>query len=69
MDDNAITGQDEYVMITFSYPPSEKPTITDKLYSTQAFENSDVSKQMLQKVKRTNKVVVELEGAFIVQGF
>jgi hypothetical protein len=56
-------------MVTFSYPPSEKPTITDKFYSTQAFENSDVSKQMLQKVKRTNKVVVELEGALIVKGF
>ena len=69
VNDNAITGQDEYVMVTFSYPPSEKPTITDKFYSTQAFENSDVSKQMLQKVKRTNKVVVELEGALIVKGF
>jgi len=68
INDNAITGKDEYVMVTYSYPPSEKPTISDG-YSTQAFENSDVSKQMLRKVKRTNKVVVELEGALIVKGF
>ena len=68
INDNAITGKDEYVMFTYSYPPSEKPTINDG-YSTQAFENSDVSKQMLRKVKRTNKVVVELEGALIVKGF
>ena len=68
INDNAITGKDEYVMVTYSYPPSEKPTINDG-YSTQAFENSDVSKQMLRKVKRTNKVVVELEGALIVKGF
>ena len=68
INDNAITGKDEYVMVTYSYPASEKPTINDG-YSTQAFENSDVSKQMLRKVKRTNKVVVELEGALIVKGF
>tara|TARA_B100001057_G_C22814642_1_gene936865 strand:+ start:169 stop:1104 length:936 start_codon:yes stop_codon:yes gene_type:complete len=69
IDDNDLTGQDEYIKVTYSYPPSDQPTISDKLYTNKAFENSDVSKQMLRKVKRTNKVVVELEGALIVKGF
>ena len=43
-------------MVTYSYPPSEKPTINDG-YSTQAFENSDVSKQMLRKVKSFSMMI------------
>ena len=48
------------------WPGSKKSTFSDKIISNQIFEDSDVSQQMLTKIKRNNRIVLESEGAGVV---
>ena len=48
------------------YPPKDRTTLQDGFISNNAFENSDVRKEMLTKVKRSNKIVVEVEASGVV---
>ena len=50
---------------TFVYPPRDnKPTIASG-FSSQAFTYSNVSDKLNDKVKRTNKLVIETQGAVV----
>jgi len=64
-DDNNISKIDEFLKLTYSYPPKDRPTALDGLSDT-AFEMGDVSGEMLTKVRRTNTITVEVEASGVV---
>ena len=64
-DDNNISKTDEFLKLTYSYPPKDRPTALDG-FSDVAFEMSDVSGEMLTKVRRTNTITVEVEASGVV---
>ena len=66
VDDNDITLEDNFFRLSYVYPPKDRTTLQDGFISDSAFENSDVRKEMLTKVKRSNKIVVEVEASGIV---
>ena len=52
-----------YAKIQFVHPPREDgPTALDGISDTAWNENKDMSDEMLSKVKRNNKIVVEFKG-------
>ena len=66
LDDNNINGEDNFYRLTLVYPPKNRPTVIDNLISANAFENSDVREEMLTKVKRSNRITVEVEASGVV---
>jgi hypothetical protein len=66
VDDNDLDGRNNFASISFIWPGNKKPTFSDKIISNQTFEDSDVSQQMLTKIKRNNRIVLESEGAGVV---
>ena len=64
-DDNNASDNMNFIKLTYVYPPKERPTMADGL-SDQAFENSDVSKDMLTKVRRSNVITLEVETSGVV---
>ena len=65
-DDNNISKEDNFFRLTYVHPPKDRTTLQDGIISDSAFEKSDVRKEMLSKVKRTNKIVVEVEASGVV---
>ena len=64
-DDNNISKTEEFLKLTYNYPPKDRPTALDGL-SDAAFEMEDVSGEMLTKVRRTNTITVEVETSGVV---
>ena len=64
-DDNNITKSEEFLKLTYSYPPKDRPTALDGLSDT-AFETEDVSGEMLTKVRRVNTITLEVEASGVV---
>ena len=64
-DDNNITKSEEFLNLTYNYPPKDKPTALDGISDT-AYEMEDVSGKMLTKVRRVNTVTVEVEASGVV---
>ena len=62
VDDNDISGSDEFISVAYTWPGIEKPTLFDGIISKSAFEGSNVENQMLTKIKRNNRIVLEVEG-------
>lgn len=68
--DNDETSVDKnYASLSLVYPPKNRASLQNNFISKVAFEESDVSDELLSKVRRVNKVVVELEGSVTVKGF
>ena len=65
IDDNNISKSEEFLKLTYSYPPKDRPTALDGLSDT-AFEMEDVSGEMLTKVRRANTITVEVEASGVV---
>ena len=63
-DDKDRAGlEDEYfVKLMFVYPPKEGPTLGDGISSDMWRENKDMTGELLTKVKRNNKIMVEFKG-------
>ncbi len=63
-DDKDRAGlEDEYfVKIMFIHPPKEGPTASDGISSDIWRKNKDMSGELLTKVKRNNKIMVEFDG-------
>jgi len=63
-DDKDLTAlQDEYyVKIQFVYPPKQGPTALNGASQSMWKEEKDMSDQLLTKVKRQNKIMVEFDG-------
>ncbi len=63
-DDKDKTGlEDEwYAKIQFVYPPREGATAQDGISDTMWREEKDMTGQLLTKVKRQNKIMIEFKG-------
>ena len=63
-DDKDKTGlEDEwYAKLHFSYPPREGTTAQDGISDTMWIEEKDMTGQLLTKVKRQNKIMIEFKG-------
>ena len=62
MDDNDISGSDEFISVAYTWPEIKKPNMFDGVISKSAFEGSNVEDQMLNKIRRNNRIVLEVEG-------
>ncbi len=64
-DDKDRAGLDDeyYVKLMFVHPPRNGPTLSDGIISDDMWrKQTDMSDQMLTKVKRNNKIFVEFNG-------
>jgi hypothetical protein len=52
----------------FMYPPRDRIAASTNLVSKTAFEQIDMSFELLSRVRRTNKQVIESEGTGVVIG-
>ena len=56
--------EDEYyAKVQFIYPPKEGPTALDGISEEMWADNKDMSGELLSKVKRQNKIMVEFKGS------
>lgn len=64
-DDKDRGGLDDeyYVKLMFVHPPRNGPTLSDGISSDMWRKQTDMSDQMLTKVKRNNKIFVEFSGS------
>lgn len=64
-DDKKKRGlEDEwYANISFVHPPRNGPTAIDGIANLAWKENKDMSDQLLTKVKRNNKIMIEFKGS------
>ena len=65
-DDKTKKGleDDWYAKIQFVYPPRNNgPTVMDGISQVAFKENKDMSGELLSKVKRSNKIMVEFKGS------
>ena len=65
-DNNNIAGTSNFAKVMFVYPPRKKASATTDLISKTPFVKIDMSDQLLTKVRRTNKIVVESENSGFV---
>jgi len=64
-DDKDLKGlKDEYyARLIYTYPPKERTTALDGVSQTKWKEEKDMSGELLSKVKRQNKIMVEFKGS------
>ncbi len=64
-DDKDRAGLDDeyYVKLMFVHPPRNGPTLSDGISDDMWRKQTDMSDQMLTKVKRNNKIFVEFSGS------
>jgi hypothetical protein len=63
LDDNNLSGTKNYGKILFVFPAREKASASTQLVADTAFSQSDMSLELLSKVRRTNTIVIESEGS------
>ena len=68
-DDNNMNDYQNFAKLIYVHNAKQRPT-ADKGFSSTAFQNSDVSKDMLTKVKRSNIITLEVQnsGVILVNG-
>ncbi len=65
--DNSGVDDEYSYRLSFIYPPKEsKKTLKDGMISELAFEKENVEKKLKDKVRRSNNLTVEIQGAVIV---
>ena len=65
-DDNNISGNSNFVKAYFVFPPRERVAASTNLIGETAFSAGDMSGELLSKVRRTNKQVIESEGTGLI---
>ena len=65
-DNNNIDGTSNFAKVMFVYPPRKKASAKTDFISETPFVKIDMSDQLLTKVRRTNKIVVESENSGFV---
>mgnify|MGYP001179874637 CR=1 len=65
-DNNNIHGSSNFAKITLVYPPRNKAAASEKFFGEKAFSNGDMSNELLSKVRRTNKIILESESTGFV---
>ena len=66
VNNNNIDGGSNFVKAYLVYPPREGVAATTQLISDTAFSAGDMSTEMLTKVRRSNKQVIESSGSGVV---
>ncbi len=66
LDDNNISGTNNFAKVMFVYPARDKPTAITDFISDTAFVQIDMSSELLSIVRRSNKQVIESEGTGVV---
>ena len=61
--DKAGLEDEWYAKLMFFHPPKEGPTAQDGISDTMWKEERDMSGEMLTKVKRNNKIMIEFKGS------
>jgi len=64
-DDNNLTNYSNFAKLIYVAGSKKRPNAEDG-FSSEAFQNSDVSKDMLTKVKRSNIITLEVESSGVV---
>ena len=67
-DDNNISGTSNFMKAYFVFPPRERVAASTNLIGETAFSAGDMSGELLSKVRRTNKQIIESEGTGVVIG-
>ena len=68
-DDNNIDGTNNFIKAYLVYPAREqRAAASTNFISDTAFSDVDMSSQLLSKVRRTNKIIIESEGTGVVIG-
>ena len=65
-DDNNISGTSNFAKIMFVYPPRARVAATTNLVGKKPFSQIDMSDELLSKVRRSNKQIIESEGTGVV---
>ena len=67
-DDKDKAGLDDewYAKLMFVHPPQEGPTALDGISKVAWKENKDMSGELLSKVKRNNKIMIEFKGSSVI---
>ena len=65
-DDNNISGNSRFVKAYFVFPSRERVAASTNLIGETAFSAGDMSGELLSKVRRTNKQIIESEGTGVV---
>tara|TARA_B110000438_G_scaffold90136_1_gene89640 strand:+ start:388 stop:1272 length:885 start_codon:yes stop_codon:yes gene_type:complete len=65
-DDNNISGTSNFAKIMFVYPPRDRVAASTNFIGDTAFSQADMSLELLSKVRRTNKIIIESEGSGLV---
>ena len=65
-DDNNIDGSSNFAKIMFVFPARDKASATTDFISETPFVKIDMSNELLSKVRRTNKIIVESENSGFV---
>ena len=50
----------------FVYPPRDRVAASTNFIGDTAFSQADMSLELLSKVRRTNKIIIESEGSGLV---
>jgi len=65
-DDNTIDGYNRFVKAYFVFPGREKVAASTNFIGESAFSKGNMSSELLSKVRRTNKIVIESAGSGVV---
>ena len=65
MNNNNLSGNASFAKLTYVHGAKKRSNMNDGFSST-AFQDSDVSTEMLTKVKRSNIITLEIEGTGVV---
>ena len=65
-DDNNLSGTSNFAKIMFVYPPRDRVAASTNFIGDTAFSQADMSLELLSKVRRTNKIIIESEGSGLV---
>jgi len=68
LDRSALTGVDDEssIKINYSYPPKEKIMVMTEGLSDNFFEKRNMQHELKEKVKRRNKLVMEIQGSVVM---
>ena len=68
VDRSSLEGvNDEYgVSLNYVYPPKDKTAVMANGYSDDFFEKGDMKEKLREKVRRRNKLVMEIQGAVVM---
>ncbi len=64
----SVSGEDDEDTFRLMYynPPKNKTSMQDGLFSSNIFEKENMENKMIEKVRRRNKLTIEIQGAVIL---